>query len=66
MTALLIVYLIGVSLLALIGASTWLIGLQLDTIERQKGARLLFLAPVWPVLIVPAIRSLWADTGWGR
>lgn len=64
MIALLIVYLIGVGLLALSGLIMWF--LYYDVSDKRTAARLLFLAPAWPALVVPAIRVLWADAGWGK
>lgn len=57
-------YLIVAVLVSLIGGTIWLLSISKD--ELRTGARLLFLAPVWPALVVPAIRVLWADTGWGK
>ena len=64
MTTLLIGYLIVAALLVLIGGVGWAMNISGD--DRRTGARLLFLALVWPALVVPAIRVLWADTGWGK
>lgn len=64
MTVLLIGYLIVAVLLVLIGGIIWL--LSIDGDDRRTGARLLFLAPVWFALVVPAIRTLWADAEWGN
>lgn len=64
MIDLLIGYLIIAALLAMVGGFIW--AMSIDGDDRRTGARLLFLAPVWPALVVPAIRALWADTGWGK
>ena len=52
------------ALLATIGGVIWIMSIDGD--DRRTGSRVLFLALVWPVLVVPAIRVLWADTGWGK
>lgn len=64
MISLLFGYLAVAALLATIGGVIWIMSIDGD--DRRTGARLLFLAPVWPALVVPAIRVLWADTGWGK
>lgn len=64
MISLLFGYLAVAALLATIGGVGWAMNISGD--DRRTGARLLFLAPVWPALVVPAIRVLWADTGWGK
>lgn len=64
MIGLLVVYPTIAALLVLVGGIIWLMSIDED--DRRIGARLLFLAPVWPALVVPAIRVLWADAGWGK
>lgn len=34
--------------------------------DRREGARLAFLAPVWPVLLLIGIRHLWRTADWSR
>lgn len=63
--ALLIIYTTVTVLLALIAISAWVVDRDFGhTREAKQSARLVFLAPLWPValLIVPV--KLWRDADW--
>lgn len=60
----LVLYLIGVAFM-LMWAMIYRI-YPLHDHERRKSARIIFTAPIWPLLVVPALRRLWREAEWGR
>lgn len=60
----LVLYLIGVASMLMLAMFYRLP--PLDDYERRKSARIIFTAPIWPLLVVPALWRLWREAEWGR
>lgn len=54
-----ILYGVGVVISALIGSMMLFVPISDDDLEKRRGAKLIVLSPVWPVLAVVGVAFVW-------